>query len=147
MSTPNWDHPNPFVTPFKVEDADIDGFGHVNNAVYVRWLNDGAWTHSKSLGLDFDSYKALDAGVVVVGHEIKYLSSALPGETALVATWITSNDGRLRLTRRFQICDEATGRTFVRATTRFAIIALSSGRPRRMPPEFVSGYPVMWPAD
>ncbi len=140
-----WDHPDPYVTPFEVADADIDGFGHVNNAVYVRWINDGAWAHSKALGLDFDMYRKLDAGFVVVRHEIDYLSSAMPGETALVGTWITSNDGRLRLSRRFQLRDQASGRTLARAITKFAVIALSSGRPRRMPAEFVEGYPVMWP--
>lgn len=147
MSSPDWDHENPFVAPFKVRPDDIDGFGHVNNAVYVRWINDGAWAHSKALGLGFDSYRDLDAGFVVVRHEIDYLSSAMPGETALVATWITSNDMRLRLSRRFQICDEATGRTLARATTQFAVIALSTGRPRRMPQAFREGYPVMWPQE
>jgi len=147
MTTPDWDHENPLVASFKVEDTDIDAFGHVNNAVYVRWINDGAWEHSKSLGLDFERYRELDSGVIVVRHEIDYKSSAMPGETALVATWISANDGRVRLTRRFQICDQASGRTLVRARTNFAVIALSSGRPRRMPQEFIDGYPVMWPAD
>lgn len=140
-----WDHPEPFVTAFDVAPADIDGFGHVNNAVYVRWINDGAWAHSRALGLDFDRYRALDAGFVVVRHEIDYLSSALPGETVLVGTWITANDGRLRLTRRFQLRDAASGRTLARALTGFAVIALSTGRPRRMPAQFRDGYPVSWP--
>jgi len=145
VTEPAWDHPDPFVTPFKVSDDDIDAFGHVNNAVYVRWINDGAWAHSQSRGLNFNSYRKLDAGVIVVRHEIDYLSSAMPGETALVATWISANDGRVRLSRRFQICDQASGRTLARASTGFAVISLSTGRPRRMPPEFVSGYPIMWP--
>ncbi|WP_027840413.1 thioesterase family protein [Pyruvatibacter mobilis] len=147
MAEHEWDHPDPFVTPFKVTDADIDDFGHVNNAVYVRWINDGAWAHSKSLGLDFDSYRRLDAGVVVIRHEIDYISSAMPGETALVATWVSSNDRRLRLSRRFQIRDEASGRTLARARTGFAIIKLSTGRACRMPQEFADGYPIMWPCD
>lgn len=139
-----WDHPDPFVTAFDVRDADIDGFGHVNNTVYVRWINDGAWAHSKALGLDFARYRALDAGFVVIRHEIDYLSSALPGETALVGTWITANDCRLRLTRRFQLRDAASGRTLARAVTGFAAIALSTGRARRMPDAFRTGYPVTW---
>jgi len=145
MPGPEWDHHTPFVTPFKVAAADIDAFGHVNNAVYVRWINDGAWAHSHALGLDFARYRALDAGVIVIRHEIDYLSPAMPGETALVATWITGNDKRLRLARRFQLCDEASGRTLARAKTDFVIIALSTGKPRRMPREFADGYPVMWP--
>ena len=140
-----WDHPDPFVTAFAVAAADIDGFGHVNNAVYVRWINDCAWAHSGALGLDFARYRALDAGVVVIRHEIDYLSAAMPGETALVATWITANDGRLRLSRRFQLRDSASGRTLARAVTDFAAIALSTGRPRRMPDAFRTGYPVTWP--
>ena len=48
---------------------------------------------------------------------------------------------------RFQIRDEASGRTLARARTGFAIIKLSTGRACRMPQEFADGYPIMWPCD
>lgn len=57
-----------------------------------------------------------------------------------LATWIIDWDQRLRMTRRFQLQRPRDGVTLLRAQTTFACIELSSGKPRRMPAEFLDGY-------
>ncbi|NQD78531.1 acyl-CoA thioesterase, partial [Pseudomonas sp. CM27] len=57
-----------------------------------------------------------------------------------LATWIIDWDQRLRMTRRFQLKRPRDGVTLLRARTTFACIELSSGKPKRMPAEFVEGY-------
>ena len=49
-------------------------------------------------------------------------------------------DGKLTMQRRFQIIRPADGATLLRGLVRFACIQLSTGRPKRMPPEFIEGY-------
>ena len=44
------------------------------------------------------------------------------------------------MARRFQVIRVSDGVTLLRAAMRFACIELSSGRPRRLPPEFIAGY-------
>lgn len=133
-----WDLPKPFIHPLTAQDGDIDGFGHVNNAVYLRWLVEAAWAHSEALGLSEARCVELDRGMVVRRHEIEYLRSARAGEDLRVGTWIVSNDARLTSDRRYQLVRPADGATLVRGHTRFVCIALSSGAPARMPPEFAA---------
>lgn len=136
----SWDYSAPFILPLRALPADIDEFDHVNNAVYVQWMEECAWQHSIDLGLGFAEYQALDRGMAVLRHEIDYLASAYEGEDLEMATWIAHSDQRLRMDRYFQLVRVADGVTLLRAKTTFVCIELSSGRPKRMPPEFVQGY-------
>jgi acyl-CoA thioester hydrolase len=138
----SWDLSNPFVIEIQVTADDIDGLGHANNAVYVSWLERCAWRHSQFLGLDLAEYRRLDRAMAVVRHEIDYLASAYEGQQLQMATWIVESDQRLKMDRRFQLIRPADGVTLLRAKTTFVCIELSSGKPKRMPAEFVEGYGV-----
>jgi len=135
-----WDLETPFIDEIRVQPEDIDELGHANNAVYVRWLERCAWRHSRSLGLGLDEYQQLDRAMVVVRHEIDYLAAGYLDEELQMGTWIVSWDSKLRMTRQFQLCRPRDGATLLRANTTFACVELSSGRPRRMPPEFIELY-------
>lgn len=135
-----WDLPSPVVVPVTVEDVDIDAYGHVNNAVYVTWLDRAAWHHSTLLGLPVESCVALDRGMAVLRTEIDYLRAALRGDAVAVATWIVGGDGRLRAIRRFQARRISDGITLARARVEYACIQLSTGRPSRFPPAFRGRY-------
>ncbi|MEX6503010.1 acyl-CoA thioesterase [Pseudomonas zhanjiangensis] len=136
----NWDLANPFVIDIRVGADDIDGLGHANNAVYVSWLERCAWRHSQFLGLDLAEYRRLGRAMAVVRHEIDYLASAYEDQELQMATWIVESDQRLKMDRRFQLIRPADGTTLLRARTTFVCIELSTGKPRRMPAEFVDGY-------
>ncbi|WP_058021352.1 acyl-CoA thioesterase [Pseudohongiella spirulinae] len=137
---PDWDHPQPFILSIKVSAGDIDELGHVNNATYVRWMEICAWRHSESLHLSMCDYRRLDRAMVVLRHEIDYLAAAFANEQIQVATWIVKSDGKLRLTRHFQITRPDDGLTLLRAQSTFVCMELSSGRAKRMPEEFISRY-------
>ena len=135
-----WDRPDPFTLDISVQSDDIDGLGHANNAVYVSWLERCAWRHSQRLGLDLAEYRRLDRAMAVVRHEIDYLASAYEDEQLVMGTWIVEWDRKLKMDRCFQLIRPADGMTLLRARTTFVCIELSSGRPRRMPSEFLEGY-------
>lgn len=136
----SWTLPDPFVIDIVVQSEDIDGLGHANNAVYVSWLERCAWRHSQSLGLDLAEYRRLDRAMAVLRHEIDYLASAYEGDQLQLATWIVESDQRLKMTRHFQLKRPADDLTLLRAQTTFVCIELSTGKPKRMPAEFVEGY-------
>lgn len=136
----NWDFDNPHTYDITVQADDIDELGHANNAIYVRWLERCAWQHSKSLGLGLDEYRELDRAMAIVHHQIDYLAAGYEGDELTMATWIVHWDGKLRMTRHFQLCRKSDGATLLRARTTFACIELSSGRPKRMPPIFIESY-------
>ena len=136
----SWGLPDPFIIDIVVQPEDIDGLGHANNAVYVSWLERCAWRHSQSLGLDLAEYRRLDRAMAVVRHEVDYLASAYEGDQLQLATWIVESDQRLKMTRQFQLRRPADDLTLLRAQTTFVCIELSTGKPKRMPAEFVEGY-------
>jgi acyl-CoA thioester hydrolase len=135
-----WDDPQPFTLATRVGPGDIDGLQHTNNTVYVKWCEQVAWAHSVALGLDLDSYLALDRAMAITRSEYDYLQASRAGDELLVGTWIEAWDRKLTMQRRFQILRPADGVTLLRGLMRFACIEISSGRPRRMPQAFVEGY-------
>lgn len=135
-----WDLPSPYVHQVVASAADIDGYGHVNNAVYIGWLDRTAWAHSTALGLPPESCVEGRRGMAVWRTQVNYLASAFEGDRIQVGTWILANDSRLRVSRRFQMTRAADGRTLLRALLHYVCIDLDSGKPKRMPPEFVTRY-------
>ena len=119
---------------------EIDEYRHVNNAAYMRWLDRCAWAHSTALGLSIEDCQRIDRGMAVRSSQLDYLAPAFLDDEITIGTWIIHNDGKLRCTRRFQVVAAATGKTLLRATTEYVCLVLSTGRPSRMPPEFLERY-------
>lgn len=136
----SWDCPHAYVLPVTVATEHTDVMGHTNNVQYLRWLEDCAWAHSTAKGLDWAAYEAHDVAVVVRRHELDYLAETRPGDGLLVATWVSENAGKARMTRRYQIIRQADGRTILRGRTLWAVIKLSTGKPVRMPADYFAAY-------
>jgi acyl-CoA thioester hydrolase len=134
-----WDLPSPHVLPVLVAEAHIDLMRHVNNVVYLQWLEDVAWDHSVVLGMTPQDYTRLGHGMVVRRHELDYVLPAFLGDRLLLATWIVDMD-RLSLHRRYQFVRESDGTTVFRGGTHFVCVEIESGRVRRMPAEFTAVY-------
>ncbi len=135
-----WPVSAPFVHSRTVANDDIDAFGHVNNVRYIDWAMDVAWAHTNALGLSFADYERLGIGCVVWRHEFDYLASARAGENIDIATWIAKNDRRVRLVRAFEMRRPSDEKVLFRGQTVFVTIDMKSGKPARMPKEFISGY-------
>lgn len=140
MIEPTWDLPLPHALTLRVESADIDAYGHANNSVYVRWLDQAAWSHSAELDLPVQRCLALNRGMVVVRTKVAYHQPAFDADVLLIATWLTPGASRLRVGRRFQIVRARDGSTLARAAIEYACVELSSGRPARWPIEFTRSY-------
>ena len=69
-----------FKLDLTVESQHLDGLGHVNNVIYLQWMQDAAWAHSQYLGLNLESYKTLDAAMVARQHQLTYLSACYLGD-------------------------------------------------------------------
>jgi acyl-CoA thioester hydrolase len=135
-----WDFAAAHHVSVEVQPQDIDAYGHVNNAVYLVWLDLAAWSHSAALGLSIDACTRLRRGMAALRIEIDYLRAAMPGDCVEIATWIADSDRKLRVTRRFQLRHAVDGGTLARATTRYVCLNLDNGRASRMPPEFSAAY-------
>ena len=139
ISNADWDYADPFFLDRLVSENDIDELLHTNNTVYVHWCQEAAWAHSKQLGLDIERYKELDRAMAITYSEYRYLQASNVGDKVKIGTWIVSWDRKLTMKREFQIIRE-DGSTLLRGAMHFACIEISTGKPRRLPKEFIEGY-------
>lgn len=115
--------------------ADIDELGHVNNAVYLRWIQDVATAHWRAVARGEDVARYV---WVVTRHEIDYLRPTLLGETVTLTTWVGTPKGA-RFERFVEVAD-GDGRVRVRAVTVWALIDQASARAVRVPPEVAAPF-------
>ena len=132
--------PQAFAIKVLVSSEDIDAFNHVNNAVYLKWINDCAAAHSGAVGLPAAQCVALDRGMAVRKTKLLYKNPARLDDEIIIANWVTKNDGRLRASRAFQIVRSSDNQTLLIGASNYACIILSNGRPVRMPDIFREKY-------
>jgi acyl-CoA thioester hydrolase len=132
--------PAAFTGTHRVIVEEIDEYEHVNNAVYLQWLDRIAWAHSAELGLPLERCLAIRCGMAVRHTRVDYLEAALLDDILVLATWIVASDHRLRCTRRFEILRVADGRRVLEAEIDFFSLNLDTGRPCRFPREFTECY-------
>ncbi len=126
----------PFERQITAAPEDIDELGHVNNAAWVRWIQDIATAHWYAVA----PAEHQDAYIwVVTRHEIDYLRAVGPGETVTGRTWIPDPPKGARFDRHMEFIG-ADGKPRVRAKTTWAIIEKASGRPIRVPPEVAERF-------
>ena len=135
-----WDFTNGHTMPVVPAAQHIDSLGHTNNAAYIGWCEQVAWSHSESLGLSLADYQRLDRAMVIRRAEYDYLLPTLIGQSLTLATWLVSSDGRLMMERQFQLIRDQDQATVLRGSWQLVCVELSSGRARRLPEEFCQGY-------
>ena len=114
----------------------IDVLGHVNNAVWVQWMEQVAVAHWDAVAdpMHKDAYFW-----VVVRHEIDYLRPAFEGDRILARTWVGEAPRGAKFDRHLEFTG-SDGRLCVKARTAWAIIDKAAGRPIRVPPEVVAPF-------
>lgn len=117
-----------FTRTFTAGPEHIDVMGHVNNAVWVQWVQDMATAH-------WDAFAAPDHARdfvwLVVRHEIDYRGNIGLGESVTGETWITGDPRGATSLRRVDFRN-ATGKVIVSAATTWAMLDRSTGRPARV---------------
>ena len=121
----------PFTRIFTAQPDDIDELGHVNNAVWVRWIQDMATSHWQAVAAP----EHIAAYFwVVTRHEIDYRGNVGPGQSVTANTWIESEPKGAQFDRRVDFVD-TNGKVIVRANTTWAMIDKVTGRLVRVRPE------------
>ena len=111
-----------------VQPADIDERAHVNNTVYLRWIQEVAAAHWRNLA----SAAAREAvSWVVLRHEIDYTSPAVLGDDVELETWV-GKATRLTFERFTHIRRKADGQLLCKARTLWCPVDPRTGRPVRV---------------
>jgi acyl-CoA thioester hydrolase len=118
--------------------SDIDEQNHVNNTVYLRWVQDVATAHWRAVA----SAKAQETiGWVVLRHEIDYKGPATLGDEVVLRTWV-GKATRLTFERFSEIRRNRDGRLLSEARTLWCPIDAQTGRPVRVSTEVRSRFSI-----
>ena len=125
-----------FELTFTAAAEHIDVLGHVNNAVWVQWMEQVAVAHWEAVA---DAAHKQAYFWVVVRHEIDYLRAAHEGDRIVARTWVGEAPRGAKFDRHVEFSG-ADGKLCVRAKTAWAIIDKGLGRPIRVPSEVVAPF-------
>ncbi|MXP47673.1 acyl-CoA thioesterase [Altererythrobacter luteolus] len=110
--------------------------GHVNNAVWVQWVQDMATAHWDAVA---DPAHAAEFVWLVIRHEIDYRGNIGQGETVTGETWIPDEAKGAKSLRRVDFRN-ADGKIIVSAATTWAMLHRETGRLARVRPEVLAPF-------
>ncbi len=134
--------PEIFEIRIRVEPDDIDALGHVNNVVYVKWVQDAAVAHWRHAASPADQASLL---WVVTRHEIDYRRPAFQEDRIVVRTWV-GEAHRRDFERHTEIFRESNMKTLARARTLWCPIDPRTGRPTDVSDEVRQRFSVQPPS-
>ncbi len=117
--------PERFDLPITVQPEDIDLLGHVNNVVYLRWVQDVAIAHWEATA-PAEARRRLFW--VVTRHEIEYRRPAFLGDELVARTWVGEASGR-DFARHTEILRSGDGKLLAAARTVWCPMSRETGRP------------------
>lgn len=123
-----------FQLSISVQPADIDELNHVNNVVYLRWVQDVAAAHWESIASREMKQKY---SWVVIRHEIDYKSAAVLDDTLTAQTWVSSCEG-VRSVRNVKIFQSESGKLVAEAKTTWCLLDAQTAKPRRIEADITS---------
>ena len=121
-----------FTRRFRVRRYELDFYHHVNNAVYVQYMEEAAIEASTAIGFSPDWYRDHEASWVMRRLTIRYQSSVTYGDEVEVATWV-SEMGGVRCTREYDLRRVGDGAAVARARAVWIHIDRKTGQPLRLP--------------
>jgi len=141
---PGTDAPMPvdpwrFTIRIRVRQYELDLLGHVNNSVYLNWIEQAAVDHVEAMG--YGRAWSLEQGGtwVVREHHLTYFRPVGYGEVVLVTTLPQQISG-VRGVRRTEIHRESDGALMTEAETHWIWVRASDGRPARVPRELLEWF-------
>jgi acyl-CoA thioester hydrolase len=131
--------PGLFTARRRVEWRDIDPAGHVNNANYLAYLEDCAVQTAAAHGWPMARMIAAGFGIFARRYRIEYRRPAVLDDELEVGTWV-SDVRRATAVRHYAIRRPAGGELILRAFALWAWVDLATGRPMRIPAEFLADF-------
>lgn len=122
---------NSFILEKIVPQEAIDQLGHVNNVVYLQWVQDMAEKHWQT-----KAPKGIQKSVywVVLNHNISYKNPAYLDDCLILKTWVDNFEG-IKSKRHTEIIRKSDDQLIVKAETIWCLMDSEKQRPKRITPE------------
>jgi acyl-CoA thioester hydrolase len=126
---------------FTVSQDAMDTNGHVNNVIYVQWMQDVAILHCDATGGTLAT-QAAGATWVARSHRIEYLKPAFANEAVVALSWVV-DFRRVRSLRRYRFLRKSDDMLLARGETDWVFVDAETGRPRTIPEAVSRVFPLV----
>jgi acyl-CoA thioester hydrolase len=124
---------------FRVRYSECDALGHVNNAHYLRYMQEAAFDASAAAGYGVPRYAEMHRVWLARQTEIEYLRPLFYGDAVTVKTWV-ADFRRVSSRRNYELRLVGTGEPVARAFTDWAFMDTEANRPAIIPPEAIAAF-------
>ncbi|WP_119307159.1 acyl-CoA thioesterase [Cohaesibacter haloalkalitolerans] len=128
----------PYDMPLVVQPSDIDMIGHVNNTIYLKWVQEAATEHWDVIAHEDDHEQMF---WVVTRHEIDYKRGAFEGDELIVRTWLGQYEHH-KCERFTSILRVRDGKELAAVRTLWHPINQQTKKAIRLSPEQIARYSV-----
>lgn len=124
---------------FRVRYYECDAYGHMNNANYLRYIQEAAFDASAAVGYDVDHYEQMGTVWLTIGNEVDFLKPLHYGDTVEVRTWVEDVQ-KVSSTRASEFRRVGEDELVARASTEWVYLNTSTNKPTRISDELVQAY-------
>jgi acyl-CoA thioester hydrolase len=126
--------PIKFTYKLKVKEDDLDELNHVNNVIFLRYIQEAAISHWYSIASEILKN---DIRWVVRKHEIEYFKQAYLNDELTIITWVDNFSG-ISSDRQYEIYREHE--LLVKARTLWVALDTETLKPKRLSEEISNGF-------
>src|SRR5512146_708183 len=131
--------PRTHVRTFRVRYYECDAYGHVNNANYLRYMQEAAFDATAAAGYDFHRYEEMGCAWLTRETDIEYLRPLRYGDSVEVKTWVHSFQ-HVRSRRLYELRRAGEAELMARAYTDWAVVDKITNRPTPIPKEMLAAF-------
>lgn len=124
---------------FRIRHYECDAYGHVNNANYVRYMQEAAFGASAAAGYDLHRYHEMNRLWLIRETDIEYLRPLKYGDSVRVKTWV-DDFRRVRSRRMYELYSVKDNELVARANTDWVFIDTKTNRPVTIPDEMIRAF-------
>jgi acyl-CoA thioester hydrolase len=127
------------VRTFRVRYYECDAYGHVNQANYLRYMQEAAFDASAAAGYDLTRYEAMGHHWLVRETDIEYLRPLRYGDSVQVKTWVV-DFRRIRSRRAYEFRRAGSDELVAHARTDWVFLDSATWRSAPIPPEMMAAF-------
>ena len=116
----------PYRTEIKVRGYHLDFYGHVNNARYLEFLEEGRWRWIEAKA-DLGALLQEGLGFSVVNVNINYRQAALLGDLLVIESRVKKMGNRSVVVEQI-VRNQATGSVVADADVTFVVVSIETGK-------------------
>jgi acyl-CoA thioester hydrolase len=129
-----------YTEAIEIVKDDIDILEHVNNKVYLKWMENISWKHSLAVGINKEVFLKVGKLMVIKKHELNYKRPLFEGDKVEMITWVDAPINEFERIRHYQVRKLKDETIIFEAHTSWVCVDIKRQRKTTLPKELNEPY-------